>query len=254
MSPSANKTADTSRVRRLTLDDVPKAALTLYQSFTEDALAQLLTSHIKDAALKREADLQLYRSYLAQHIAKGLCLGIGENEHEFETVAMWSLPSSGSDGLDSFATLMEAGYGRLWDLVGKEGHTKIFKGMLPLLHHTFEHVMATDARFQGKGVYTLVYLGSVQRARGKGNVRAIFEYMFDKYIDVPGNNNIAYLESSSRDNIPIYGKFGFHFYKDIMLGANDGASAQEGRDYAIMNVMIRGTNGETWDSTGEAKL
>ncbi|GEQ72233.1 hypothetical protein JCM33374_g5920 [Metschnikowia sp. JCM 33374] len=253
-STTTKKESRFSRVRKLTLDDAPSAARTLQASFGTDALAKLLTVHIEDPTDRELVDHKLYECYLRQHITKGICLGIGESEDGFETVAVWSHPSSLEDGLDSFANLMEAGYGDLWEMSGKEGQDKIFKGMLPLLHDTCERILSTDERFKDKGVYTLVYLGSEERARGKGNVRTMFDYMYEKYVDVPGNNNIAYLESSSADNIPIYNKFGFYFYENIVLGSKDSPDAKEGDDFAVMNVMIRGTNGEPWDTGKDAKL
>ncbi|OBA24214.1 hypothetical protein METBIDRAFT_30541 [Metschnikowia bicuspidata var. bicuspidata NRRL YB-4993] len=250
--PLADKKRRFSRIRRLTLADAPLAARTLHGSFGTDALASLLTCHITDPEQRHVADRKLYECYVRQHIAKGMCFGIGESAEGFETVAVWSHPTSARDGLDSFANLMEAGYSELWQLSGNEGQEKIFKGMLPLLHDSCERILS-NGRFRGKAVYTLVYLGSEEKARGKGNVRTMFEYMFDTYIDVPGNNNIVYLESSSESNIPIYSKFGFEFYEDICLGSRDKPDAEEGVDYAIMNVMIRGTNGESWDIAGDLK-
>lgn len=238
--------ANPARIRPLTPADVPKAAATLYESFGTDALAKLLTNHIVDPAHRRKVDLKLYECYLRQHLEKGICLGIGEGATCFETVAIWSHPSSLDEGLDSFAHLMDSGYAQLYDICGAEGQSKIFKGMLPLLHDTCERILALDPGLKDRGVYTLVYLGLVQAARGKGNVRAMFEYMFARYIDLPGSNNIAYLESSSKDNIPIYNKFGFQFYEDIMLGSDKAPGAREGEDYAVMNVMIRGPFGAPW--------
>ncbi|KAK6873903.1 putative N-acetyltransferase [Candida tropicalis] len=79
---------------------------------------------------------------------------------------------------------------------------------------------------------------------GKGNVRKLFDYMFKNYIDKE-EDNIAYLESSSPVNIPIYNRFDFHVVEDIILGSKfDGAV--EGQDYAIMHVMIRGSHGHDW--------
>lgn len=243
-------TSNISRVRALTPADVHKATVTLQKSFENDSLARLLTNHVDDPEHKRKIDYTVYECYLKQHMTKGVCLGIGEGEEEFETVAIWSTPTSGDDGLDSFANLMDAGYHKLWEIAGEEGRHKIFKGMLPLLHDTAERILSTDARFKGKDCFTLVYLGSVASARGKGNVRAMFEYMFTKYIDLPNTNNIAYLESSSPDNIPIYNRFGFHFYENIMLGSNAHPDAKDGHDYAIMNVMIRAPYGEDWTTDG----
>lgn len=256
MSATSSVSFNSNRVRVLGYKDVEKARRTLVKAFEADSLARLLTNHIHDPEIKSIVDETLYDCYLRQHLAKGICLGVGEGPEEFETVAIWSDPTSVERGLDSFSNLMEAGYGKLWHLAGPEGREKIFEGMLPLLHTTFERILETDNRFKGKGIYTLVYLGSVASARGKGNLRAIFEYMFKEFIDRPGSNNIAYLESSSADNIPIYNRFGFHFYEDIVLGDKDRAGAKEGDHYSVMNVMIRGSFGHDWtsDSAEVAKL
>lgn len=253
---SASASKDYSRIRLLTKADVQKAAVTLFHSFKTDSLAKLLTVHISDPQHRELVDYTIYECYLKQHMEKGLCIGIGETDDKFETVAIWSTPSSHGDGLDSFANLMEAGYHKLWDISGEEGRHKIFKGMLPLLHDTSVRILSTDTRFMDKDCFTLVYLGSVAEARGKGNVRLMFDYMFEKYIDLPGTSHITYLESSSPDNIPIYNRFGFHFLENIMLGSQDKSDAKEGYDYAVMNVMIRGPFGKDWtgDSPSGAKL
>ncbi|RCK57740.1 hypothetical protein Cantr_06786 [Candida viswanathii] len=224
--------------------DVKKAAHTLLEAFAEDSLAKMLVCHIKDARERKICELTLYEAYLRQHIDKGIVIGQGETEAGFETVSIWSHPESEQNGLDSYNTLMEAGYGKVWNLYGEEGRRKVFYGMLPLLHELCERIVSHDSRFRNKGIYTLVYVGSNKLAQGKGNVRKLFDYMFKNYID-KGDNNIAYLESSSPVNIPIYNKFGFHVVEDIMLGLNfDGAV--EGQDYAVMHVMIRDSHGHDW--------
>ena len=263
-SPSFSQTSQKVQfIRNLTNADVEKAALTMLDAFQEDALSQLLVCHVSDLEERKQLELSIYEAYIRQHIAKGIVLGQGEMEDKFETVSLWSHPKSVEQGLDSFSTLMEAGYDKVWRLAGPEGRDKIFKGMLPLLHDSCERIVHNDARFKGKGVFTLVYVGSTKEARGKGNLRKMFEYMFEKYIDVAGdedhnnnNNNIAYLESSAPTNIPIYNKFGFHVVEDIVLGKKI-AGAVEGQDYAVMNVMIRGPRGHDWTqdlSTNTSKL
>ncbi|ODV81917.1 uncharacterized protein CANTADRAFT_45988 [Suhomyces tanzawaensis NRRL Y-17324] len=237
-------------IKILTHADVKKAAFCLLNSFRTDALAQLLTAHIPDQKYRDECELALYEAYVHQHITKGFCLGMNETEDTFETVAVWSTPTSVEDGLDSFPTLMSAGYGKVWDMFGPEGREKVFYGMLPLLHDSCERIISNDARFSDKDIYTLVYLGSLPSARGKGNVRKHFEFVFKNFID-KSDKNIAYLESSSPDNIPIYERFGFRFYEDIMLGDNSSKNAVEGKDYAIMNVMIRGSKGKDWQESLE---
>lgn len=241
-----------SRVKRLSLDDVPKATRTLCKAFVNDNLAKLLTIHVKDASVRAKIDWLLYECYLKQHILKGLCFGVGEDDEEFETVAIWSHPNSVEDGLDSFSNLMDAGYDKLWHICGKEGQDKIFRGMMPLLHDTCERIFTTDKNLIGKSVFTLVYMGSLDKARGKGNARSVFEYMFENYIDLPGTDHVSYLESSSANNIPIYNKFGFRVYENITLGTQNVPNAKEGEDYAVMNVMIRGPFGLHYDS--ESKL
>lgn len=245
-------------IRVLGVEDTKKAATTLFQSFREDALANLLVSHVEGQNEKDFLELTLYEAYVKQHILKGIVLGINETEAGFDTVGVWSTPDSCKAGLDSFANLMEAGYGKVWDINNEEGRQKVFNGMLPLLHDTFERILETDSRFRNKGVFTLVYLGSLESARGKGNVRLIFDYMFENHID-KSPNNISYLESSSKSNLPIYERFGFRFYEDIILGTKEPENSMEGKDFATMNVMIRGSSGYDWtqdENTGnsQAKL
>lgn len=246
-----------SNIKILNYEDSPKAAITLLKAFDNDSLAKLLVSDLNDHQLKRDFELALYEAYVRQHISKGLCLGINESDDEFETVAVWSCPDSVERGLESFSTLMESGYGKVWNLGCEGSRNKVFNGLLPLLEHTNERIVTTDPRFKGKGVYTLVYVGSTANARGKGNARKMFDYMFQNYIDLPDTSNITYLESSSVSNIPIYEKFGFKFYEDIILGDKVDENSIEGEDYAVMNIMIRDTLGHDWtkdDDISVAKL
>ncbi|KAK6203318.1 uncharacterized protein RJT21DRAFT_119462 [Scheffersomyces amazonensis] len=238
-------TVTSNSLRVLNHNDTRKAAITLLESFKNDSLAKLLVCHLPNQEEKDKCELALYEAYLHQHISKGLCLGINESEDGFETVAIWSTPTSVERGLDSFGTLMQSGYDKVWNMFGEEGREKVFYGMLPLLHDSCERILNNDSRFRHKGVWTLVYLGSTIKARGKGNARKMFEYMFKNHIDAT-DNNIAYLESSSPDNIPIYQRFGFNVYEDIVLGDNNSKDAIEGEHYAIMNVMIRGPRSHDW--------
>jgi GNAT superfamily N-acetyltransferase len=231
-------------IKTLTMADYKKAALTLFEAFRHDDLANMLTSHLSHDQRRRDKiELRLYEAYAAQHILKGLCHAIGDLGDRFESVALWSLPDSEQNGMESCATLMESGFYKVWLACDDQARSKIFKGMMPLLEDTFERIHGTDARFKEKKVYTLVYLASIKAARGKGNSRKLFEHMFANYIDT-SEGNIAYLESSSITNIPIYNKFGFHSVEDIVLGNT--INGVPGKDYAIMNVMVRDSFGRDW--------
>lgn len=245
-----------SNIKILDYADVDKAALTLADAFSSDALAKLLVSDLENYQLKRDFEIALYKAYLNQHIAKGICLGINELDDEFETVAIWSCPDSHERGLDSFANLMESGYDRVWNMGCEKTRNKVFYGMLPLLHDSCERILSSDSRFRNKGVYTLVYLGSTTRAQGKGNTRKMFDFMFENFVDIDDTNNICYLESSATTNIPIYERFGFKYYEDILLGEKSENSV-EGEDWAAMNIMVRGSFGHDWtqdENTISSKL
>lgn len=245
LPPTDVQTPKVPEARLLKQEDVPKAAITLCEAFKDDKLSRYLTKHIPSEEGKRDFNVTMYECFLRQHIDKGLCVGIGELADNFETVAIWSAPDSYERGLETFSDFMDAGFDKLWRMAGKDGRAKLFDGLLPLLDEASEKIMSTDP-FKGKGVYTLVYLGSIARARGKGNVRAMFEFMFTNYIDSPCTNNIAYLESSAPNNIGIYNKYGFHVRERLVLGDESGVDAVEGEDYAVMNVMIRGSKGVDW--------
>lgn len=222
-------------VRQLTLADTERAAATLIRLFEKDDLQLLLMAAVPDAEKPKVTRL-LYEAYVRQHILKGVALAVGESGGDFETVALWLTPASIDAGLELFDTLMRLGYGALWEALNPETRHRIFSGMLPLLHDTSHRITTTT--FKNKGVYTLVYLGLLESARGKGNARKMFEYMFANYIDKPGTNNIAYLESLSPTNIPIYNRFGFHVVEDIALGDDKGR--------AVMHVMVRDSFGNDW--------
>ncbi|KAI5964435.1 hypothetical protein KGF57_000927 [Candida theae] len=231
-----------SHIRQLTYDDVAKAAITLLDAFKEDPLSKYLVSHVNDTTRRTQCELALYEAYLRQHMTKGLVFGQGETKSSFETVSIWATPTSCEQGLDSFSHLMESGYDKVWDVFGIEGRDKVFQGLLPLLHDSFDRIMTHDRSFRGKDVYTLVYVGSTAAARGKGNLRKLFEFMFDNYIDC-GAGTLTYLESSSPSNIPIYERFDFHVVEKIVLGEETGV---EGKNCAVMHVMVRGIRGDDW--------
>lgn len=224
--------------------DVEKAARTFLDAFSKDELSAYLTAHISSPLLVEKCHLALYEAYLRQHISHGIVIGTNEDEFSFETVAVWSTPESEEEGLEDFATMSEAGYNKVWDLYGPGGRDKIFRGLLPLLHNAAHRILGSDSRFSDKDVYTLVYVGSTAKAQGKGNLRKMFNYMFDKYIDA-SDNTICYLESSAASNIPIYNRFGFIEVEDITLGEKS-KNAQAGVDSAVLTIMIRGNRGVDW--------
>ena len=240
--PSRSQNSSSSMIRQLTYADVPKAASALLDAFKEDPLSNYLVSHVKDASRRKLCELALFEAYLRQHITKGVVFGQGETPLLFETVSIWATPTSAKQGLESFSHLMESGYDKVWNLFGIDGRDKIFQQLMPLLHDTYDRITGTDKRFKGKEVYTLVYVGSTAAARGKGNLRKLFDFMFNNYIDCNGGA-LTYLESSSPVNIPIYERFGFHLVDRIVFGNKSGI---EGKDCAVMHVMIRGIKGNDW--------
>jgi len=236
-----------SRVEILDFKDVKKAALTLYKAFDNDDVARYVSRHLEhDPVKKKQVDLQLYEAYLTQHIMKGLVLGIrGENHEEedcYETVSIWVKPESGS--LDDYLTLIRSGFAKLaWD-TGSEGRRRVFGVLFKVLHDAYDKIISIDPNHEN--TWTLVYLGSTPLARGKGNVRAIFEHIFTNYIDPM--NSCTYLESSSLNNFPIYEKFGFRAVADIWLG-----DTSDLVDKARMDVMIRGPKGKQWEYLEETR-
>jgi hypothetical protein len=228
-----------SNVEILTFNDTKKAALTLYKAFDNDDVARFVSRHLEnDPARKREIDLQMYEAYINSHIMKGLVIGIKGDNHEekdiYETVSIWEKPNA---DITDYLTLIRSGFAKVAWNTGAEGRRRVFSIMFKILHDSFHEI--TDCDPNGSNTWTLVYLGSTPDARGKGNVRKVFEYMFQEHIDPTGAN--AYLESSSVVNFPIYEKFGFRAVRDIWLGDKNDPS-----DSARMDVMIRGPKGETW--------
>lgn len=235
-------------VEILELKDARKAARTLYKSFDNDDVARYVSRHLEhDPKQKELVDMQLYEAYVTQHIMKGLALAIKGDDHEnkdsFETVALWATPESTS--MDDYITLIRSGFAKLAWNTGAEGRRRVFGVLFKVLHDNYDAIMSCDKE-DGENVYTLVYLGSSPDARGKGNVRKMFEYTFQNHIDK--RNSLTYLESSAIANLPIYEKFGFKATADIWLG-----DKEDPVDKARMDIMIRGPKGEEWKYLRETR-
>ncbi|KAH3660241.1 hypothetical protein OGAPHI_007446 [Ogataea philodendri] len=237
----------TPKVEILEYSDCKKAARTLYESFDNDDVAKFVSRHLEDnPELKKQCDLLMYEAYIHSHILKGLVVGIKGDDHEesdsFETVAVFTHPNSGE--LDDYLTLVRSGFARLAWMTGAEGRQRIFGTMFKVLHENFENIMSVDP--DGENTWTLVYLGSTPKARGKGNVRALMDYMFTNHIDPA--NSITYLESSAIKNLPIYSRFDFVPVADIWLGDKN-----DKNDSARMDVMVRGPQGKPWKFIDETR-
>lgn len=223
--------------------DAKKAARTLYEAFDNDDVARYVSRHLEDEPdKKKEVDLQFYEAYVVSHIMKGICLGIKGDDDEFETVSCWVKPDSGS--MDDYITLIRSGFAKVAWNTGSEGRRRIFAILFKVLHDYYDKTMELDPE-NGENCWTLVYLGSTPKARGKGNVRRMFDYVFQNYIDPM--NSLTYLESSAIRNLPIYERFGFRAVNAIYLGDT------KTDDHARMDVMIRGPQGETWKYLNKAR-
>lgn len=235
-----------SQVEILTKKDYQKAARTLYESFDDDDVARFTSNHLKDdPELRLKVDLMLYECYVYSFMLKGLVVGIRgenhENEDTFESVALWATPDGGDFSADPLCMLRSGWLKFAW-MTGADGRRRVFKEMFSVLHDNEVDILGPETL----NVYTLVYLGSTPKARGKGNVRKIFDYMYTQFINK--ENALCYLESSNTVNVPIYKKFGFEPVRDIWLG-----SLEDKEDSAMMTVMIRGRNGAPWPRIEEVR-
>ncbi|VEU22392.1 DEKNAAC103440 [Brettanomyces naardenensis] len=236
-----------AKVEILDFKDCKKAARTLYKAFDDDNVARYVSRHLEgNPELKKRCDLLLYEAYVYSHMLKGLVVAVkgenSENSDTFETVALWTSPETGY--LEDYLTMLRSGYASLAWLTGAEGRRRIFHDLFETLKENSDDIMSSDP--DGENMWVLVYLGTTPEARGHGNVRALFEYMFNEHIDL--TNSLAYLESSALQNIPIYEKFGFRCVSDEWLGdKNDPV------DTARMDVMIRGPKGTTWKYLDEVR-
>jgi len=235
------------KVEVLTFKDCKKAANTLYKAFDNDDVDRYLTRHLENQPdLKKKCDILLFEAYVYALMLKGIVVGVrgedSEDKDYFETVATWSTPDTGT--IEDYLTMLRSGFARLAWLTGAEGRRRVFHDLFKTLASNAEDIMSVDP--DGDNLFTLVYLGTVPEARGHGNVRAAFDFMFKNYIDP--RNSISYLESSALRNIPIYERFGFRAVADEWLGDKNAAV-----DKARMDVMIRGPKGETWKFLEETR-
>lgn len=237
----------TSIVEKLDPKDVRKAAVTLYHAFDNDDVAAYCTRHLENEPEKRKkVDIMLFEAYVNLFMLRGMAFVIKGENHEqkevFETVSLWEIPNCGS--MDDYLTLLRTGFAKLGWYAGAEGRRRVFQVLFKVLHDNVDLITKRDPAHDN--MYTLIYLGSTPDARGKGNVRKIFDHVFENYVD--RDNAITYLESSNLVNTPIYEKFGFRAVCDIWLGDKNDES-----DRARMDIMIRGPQGAEWKYLEEVR-
>ncbi|OWB84671.1 hypothetical protein B5S33_g3321 [[Candida] boidinii] len=233
-----------SRVEILEFKDYKKAARTLYEAFEGDDVKRYATRFLEnDPVAKKNLDMALFESYVYSHLMIGKCFVIKGDDHEtkdtFETVALFTTPDSPEL---NYLSLIKSGFAKVAWMAGSEGRRRIFKVLFAVLHDNFFKIMGPDLN----RVWTLVYLASTKQARGKGNVRAMFDYVFTNYIDK--DNCLTYLESSNYVNTPIYERFQFAPAADIWLG-----DLEHKDDKARMDVMIRGVQGKPYERLEEIR-
>ncbi|GME89492.1 unnamed protein product [Ambrosiozyma monospora] len=254
------------KVEILELKDYKKAARTLYQAFAEDKVAQYCSRHLeKDPELRRKCDTKLLETFVYSYVTEGVVLvvkgdantngdGVDTNaadddDSTFETVAIWATPES---EVETTTPLDNPGFAEFASMTGPEGCKRVFGQLFNVLQDKCDEVMGVDV--EGKDIqnlWTLVYIGSTPASRGKGNVRAMFEYMAERFIDPVAG--IGYLESSNLTNTSIYEKFGFKPVLDVNFNGDLAVGDDDEPDHCRMDIMVRGVRGGKWKYLDDAR-
>ena len=241
-------------VRKLSKADVPRAVNCLAAAFAQDDVARYFTHTVHDAADWTEAQrwklhVAVMKYIIKAHLMRGLVMGIGStqpitgpasgkrmfkpvdplnpsSEESFDAVALWMPPGA---NMDDICTILRSGLWRLNYQFTREGRKRFFNEFFPLLHETKLNVFGTPEA-DAKSWY-LVYLGARPGARGKGLAGRLVRYVTEGICDQERRD--CYLESSSKNNLKLYGRLGFEMIRTIALTRNRQGGGIE------MDIMVR---------------
>ena len=76
-------------------------------------------------------------------------------------------PKSEEEGLDSYTNLMEAGYGKVWNVYGEEGRKSVLRNVTTL-HDLCERIINSDSRFKNKTSIHWFMLALLNKVKVKG--------------------------------------------------------------------------------------
>ncbi|KAK1256144.1 hypothetical protein MKX07_008403 [Trichoderma sp. CBMAI-0711] len=191
-------------VRKIGLAECEQAGISLAHAFAADALSLYLLDGGEADRYSDEAKWKLHvriMTYLVSaHCYSGVVTTIGP---DYDAVALWMPPGA---HMDDWWTIFRSGMWRLYYQLGSEGRKRYYEDVLPLLHETMDEVMG-DREY-----YYLAYIGTKPSARGKGYAKKL---IMDMAAKADAENRAMYLESSSRENITYYERFGFQYRKEI---------------------------------------
>ncbi|KAL7963232.1 hypothetical protein V8C34DRAFT_300551 [Trichoderma compactum] len=191
-------------VRKIGLAECEQAGVSLAHAFAADALSMYLLDGDGEDRYSDETKWKLHvriMTYLVSaHCYSGVVTTIGP---DYDAVALWMPPGM---HMDDWWTIFRSGMWRLYYQLGSEGRKRYYEDVLPLLHETMDEVMG-DREY-----YYLAYIGTKPSARGKGYAKKL---IMDMAAKADAENCAMYLESSSRENISYYERFGFQYRKEI---------------------------------------
>ncbi|KAH0531957.1 hypothetical protein TsFJ059_000715 [Trichoderma semiorbis] len=191
-------------VRKIGLAECEQAGVSLAHAFAADALSMYLLDGDGEDRYSDETKWKLHvriMTYLVSaHCYSGVVTTIGP---DYDAVALWMPPGM---HMDDWWTIFRSGMWRLYYQLGSEGRKRYYEDVLPLLHETMDEVMG-DREY-----YYLAYIGTKPSARGKGYAKKL---IMDMAAKADAEDRAMYLESSSRENIGYYERFGFEYRKEI---------------------------------------
>ncbi|KAH6607526.1 hypothetical protein Trco_003839 [Trichoderma cornu-damae] len=190
-------------VRKIRLTECEQAGVSLAHAFAADALSMYLLDGDEPGRYSDETKWRLHvcimRYLVSAHYYSGVATTIGS---DYEAVAL--MPPGAH--MDDWWTIFRSGMWRLYYQLGSESRKRYYEDVLPLLHETMDEVMGK------REYYYLAYIGTKPSARGKGYAKKL---ILDIVAKADAESRAVYLESSSRENISYYERFGFQYRKEI---------------------------------------
>lgn len=187
--------------RRLAMTDADAAAAVLARTFVTDPLWRFL---FPERRQRTALVLQAFRTFAAPFIAGSVALGVGD---PLEGVAVWSPPGQAPP---QPADLLSA---NLLSLVFSP-----FLTALPRVAPIFSRFEALQRRYAPEPHYYLSTIGVVPEAQGRGNGSALIRPVLAQ-ADARGLT--AYTETMTRENVPIYERYGFVVREELPVTGTD---------------------------------
>ncbi|CAO3610352.1 unnamed protein product [Cunninghamella blakesleeana] len=181
-----------------------KAAEILQRSFQDDPVTLYVLSFIKDEALRKQFNKRLFQITLGAAIEYEHVITTGKEDHY--GVAVWYPPNKHSP-----SSLYELYSKSFWELPYMLGILATFKLGKEIVIG-FE--LRRNKHMKDKEYYYLQMIGVEPNQQGKGYSKKVMNPILEK---ADKEKQYCYLESTKKENVPIYEHFGFQVLEEYKV-------------------------------------